>query len=122
MQLIRPTEMHLARQSGMVSLATQVMRIGGRVRRQIRGIVVGANLGGQLAGDHDEARGSAERRVAVGRVKCNSLTGETVEVGGFDGGAFVVKGQEGRGHLVGHDVEDVWFFGHFSLYQTVDSR
>lgn len=121
MQLIRPAEMHLPRQRSVVSFATEIVSVGGSVGGQVRGVVVGANLGGQLASHHHKSRRRTQRRVAVRRVESHTFFRETVEVGRFNGGVFVVKGQERRGHLVGHDVENVGLFGgHFGVTSTTN--
>ena len=106
-QLVRPAEVHLTGEGRVVTLATQVVGIGGDVGGQIRRVVVSPNLRGQLAADHHEARRGTQRSIAIGRVEDDTLPGQPVEVGGFDGGVLVVQRQQGRRHLVGHDVQDV---------------
>jgi len=100
-------KMHLARQHGLVARRAEVVCVCRDVGSDAVRVVVGADLGGQLARHHGHARGRAEGRGAVGGVEDDGGGGEAVEVGGDDLGGGVVHLQEGSGELVGHDVEDV---------------
>lgn len=91
----------------MIAFTAQIMGVCGGVCGQIGCVVVGANLGGQLTGHHDEPRRRAKRRVAVGGVEDNTFLRQLVQVGSFDGRVLVVESQQGGRHLVGHDIEDV---------------
>lgn len=62
------------------------------------------NLGGQTAGDHGEARRSAQRRICVGRVKDNALFHEFGQMGHLSGALFSFSRQDGVAHLIGLQV------------------
>ncbi|MDT4801954.1 hypothetical protein FQZ97_346690 [compost metagenome] len=117
-QLVRAAEVHLARQRRAVAEAAQVMGIGGHVGGKVGGVVVGPDLRRQLPAHQSEARGRAERAVAVGRIEYHALGGEPRQVRHLDWRGRV-EGQQRRGHLVGHDEEDVGAF-HRSLIHTVE--
>src|SRR3712207_7062635 len=51
-QLIRPHEMHLARQAGGVARAPQVVREGGYGGRELRRVVMDAGARGQRSEEH----------------------------------------------------------------------
>jgi len=110
MQLLAD-EVHLAGQGGLVAGGAQVVGVGRGAGVDAAGIVVGADLGGELARHHGHTRGGAEGRGAVGVVEDDGVGGEGVKVGGLDLGCGIVHLEEGRGELVGHDVEDVWLAG-----------
>ncbi|KAG9796072.1 choline-sulfatase, partial [Aureobasidium melanogenum] len=63
MQLISD-KMHFASQCGFVACLSQVMRVGRGLGRNGAGIVVGADLGGELSANQAHARRSAQWRVA----------------------------------------------------------
>lgn len=107
MQLVGTAEMHLARQRRVVALVAQVMCVGRDVRWEICCVVVSPDLGRQLAGDHGEARGRTQGRIAVGIIEDDAILGQTLQVGSLDGGLLVMDGQQRGGHLVRHDVKDV---------------
>ncbi|MNQ66985.1 hypothetical protein D3C85_814890 [compost metagenome] len=117
-QLVRAAEVHLAGQRGAVAQPAQMVGIGGHVGREVGGIVVGADLRRQLAAHQGEARGRAERAVAVGRIEDHAFGGQLREVRHLDGRRGVER-QQRRGHLVGHDEEDVGAF-HRSLIHIVE--
>ena len=109
MQLVAD-EVHLAGQRGLVAGGAQVVGVRGGAGLDAAGVVVGGDLGGQLAGDHGHAGGGAQRRGAVGLVEDDGAGSEGVEVGGEDLRGRVVDLEQRRGQLVGHDVEDVGLF------------
>ncbi|MOA18014.1 hypothetical protein D3C78_1382990 [compost metagenome] len=107
MQLVRAAEVHLAGQRRAVAEAAQVVGVGGDVGGEVGGVVPGADLRRQLAADQGEARGRAQRAVAVGRVEHHGLLGEARQVRHADRRIGVVQRQQRGGHLVGHDEENV---------------
>ena len=106
-QLVRPAEMHLARQGGPVAQGAQVVGVGGHVGGEIGSVVEGADLRRQLAADQRKARGRAQRAVAVGGVEHHTAGGEPAQVRHLERRAGVVHRQQRRCHLVGHDEQDV---------------
>lgn len=104
-------KVHLASQGRVVAHAAKVVRVSGNLGADLGGIVVGANLHGQQAGDHAHARRGAQRRRAVSRVELNGLGCQRIKVGGLDLRVGVVHLELRSGQLVGHDVQDVGLRG-----------
>ena len=65
-------------------------------------------IGRELTTDEREARRSAQWRVAVSTVKNNAFGGKLLDVWGLNFGVLVVDAELWSGHLVGHDVQNVW--------------
>ena len=105
-QLVRPAEMHLARQDRAVAEAAQVMREGRDVGAELGGIVVAAGARRQRPRHEGRARGRAERAVAIGALEHRAARGEPLEVRRLDQRVAVDR-QEPRRQLVDHDDEDI---------------
>ena len=106
MQLIRATEMHLARQRGAVAESTQVVGISRYIGGEIGRVVVGADLARQLTADQGKTRRRAQWAVAISGVEHHAFGGEAAEIGQFDGRRAVER-QHWRGHLIGHDEKNI---------------
>jgi hypothetical protein len=59
-ELVRATEVHLSGEGCVVALIAEIMGISRGISRQVRGVIVGADLRWQLTADHDEARWSTQ--------------------------------------------------------------
>ena len=105
-QLVRPAEMHLARQRGAIAEAPQVVGIGRYIGWEICRVIVGPDLARQLAADQGEARRRAQRAVAVGCVEHHALCGQAAQIWQLDRGRSIDR-QHRRGHLIGHDEKNV---------------
>ncbi len=105
-QLVGPAEMHLAGQHRPVAARAQVVRERQRLRRQLGGVIVGADPRRQLAGQQREPRRRAQRARAVGGVEHHALRGEPVERRRACD-AVAVGRQRERRQLVGHQDQDV---------------
>ena len=64
-QLVRPDEMHLSRQAGVVAGGAQMMRIGRDRRGEFGCVVVDARAGRQLAAHEGRPARRAERRCGI---------------------------------------------------------
>lgn len=106
-QLVGTAEVHLARQRRAIAEVAQVVGVGGGIGGEVGGVVPGADAGRQATADQGEARRRAERAVAVRRVEHHGPFGEAREVRHAQHRARIVKRQQRRGHLVGHDEQDV---------------
>ena len=111
MQLVGAAKVHLAGQRRAVAQVAQVVRIGRHVGRQVRRVVKTANARGQLPAHQAKARRRAQRAVAVRRIKGDALRRQCGQVRHLHHGRRVMQGQQGSGHLVGHDEQDVGAFG-----------
>ena len=106
MQLIRPNEVHLAAEATAIALRRKVVREGRYLRRELRGIVPGRDLGGQAAAHHGKTRGGTKRRVGIGGVEHDPFVGQPVKGRCLDHRVPVAR-QEVRRQLIGHDQHDV---------------
>jgi hypothetical protein len=105
-ELVRPDEMHLARQAGAVAGGAEIMREGRNRGGELAGVVIGRDARDQLARHEAEPRGRAERRVAIGRVETRAARRQPVHMRGFHERVAVGAG-EMRRELIGHDQHDV---------------
>jgi len=105
-ELVGADEMHLAGKAGSVAGGAQIVREGRHARGELGRVVPGADAAHALARHHREARGRAERRVAVGVLEERAAPGERVDVRRLDQ-RMAVAGQRLRRELVEHDEEDV---------------
>ena len=106
-QLVGATKMHLARKRRAVAQTAQVMSVGRHIGWKVSGIVKAANFGRQLPTHQAETRGRAQRAVAIGRVKHHTVFSQCAQVRHLNGRAGVVQRQQRRGHLVGHDEQNI---------------
>ena len=113
-QLVRPHEMHLARQAGPVAHHAQVMGECWDRGRKLGGIVIGPDLRHQLPGHEACPRRGTKRRVAVGRVEAGAARGQRIHVGRLDHGMAIGAG-ELRRQLICHDQNDIGRGGHAEL-------
>ncbi len=106
MQLVGADEMHLAGKAGAITEPAQIVRVGRHGRRELGGVVPGGDAARQLSRHQREARGRAERRIAIGAVEHHAALGERLQVRGLHE-RMTVSRQRLRRHLVEHDEEDV---------------
>jgi hypothetical protein len=105
-QLVGADEVHLAGQDRAVAGRREGMRERRHRRRQLAGVVVGADGGRQPAAQHGEAGRRADRRVAVGGVEHHAAVGDRLQMRRLHHPAAIAGQGCGR-HLVGHHEEDV---------------
>lgn len=108
MELVRANEVHLARKSGLVTLGSEVVRVGRNFGCKDGSIIVASNLRWKLPRAHGETRRCTEWRVAVGAGEYYTSLCELVEIGRLDDRVWVVHLEKRRSHLVSHNVQDVW--------------
>ena len=105
-QLLRPDEVHLAREAGSIALQPQVMRESRHIRRQQRRVVPGADVGAQLAGHQREARRGTQRKIRVAVLEHAAARRQCVDVRRFHDGMTVGWKCAGT-ELVAHQQEDI---------------
>ncbi len=112
--LVRPHEVHLAAEDGLVALLGEVVRERGRGRLELAGVVERADARRELAGKKREARRCAQREIAVGILENGGALGERLQVRRFHD-RVAVERQDGGRQLIGHDEQDVGFSHRVSL-------
>ena len=105
-QLVGADKMHLPGKTGSVARKPQVVRERRDGGRKFGGVVVGSDAGISLARHEGEARGPAQRRIAVEIVEDDARVGEAGDVRRLDQLVPVV-GKRLRRELVEHDEQDV---------------
>ena len=77
---VRPDEVLLARQRGVIAGKPQVVRHRRRRGGEFRAIVEGSHARRQHPGQHREARRGAEREIAVGVLEHHAFVAQSIEV------------------------------------------
>lgn len=107
MQLVRPDEMHLAAQCGLIAFRPQIVSHRRDRRRKFVGIVPDGDAIGITACKHGGARRRAEREVCVSVVEDCASIRERAQVRRFDERMPVTR-QCLRRELVRHDQQNIW--------------
>ena len=110
-KLVGSDEVHLAGEARAVAELAQIVGERGNGGRELRSVVIGADLGDELTCHEREPCGGAQWRVAVRSVKAHAACGERIKVRGLHDRMPVGAG-ELRRELVRHDHHDVWSLGH----------
>ena len=110
-ELIRSDERHFAGEAGAVAELAQIVGERGNRGRELRSVVIRADLGDELASHERKPCGGAQRRVAVRSVEAHAPCGERIKVRGLHDRVAVGAG-ELRRELVRHDHHDVRSLGH----------
>ena len=118
-QLIGATKVHLARQRGSVTEVAQVVGVGGHVGGEVGRVVVALDARWQLATDQAEARRRAQGAGAIGRLKHHTFLRQATQMRHVHHRCGVVHRQDGRGHLVGHDEQDMGTSGRHGVCGAV---
>lgn len=108
-QLVGANEVHLTSKRSLVPLGAKIVSISGNFRCEYGCVIVAIDLGWKLPCAHGESRRRTKRRVAVRARKDDTSLREFVEVRCFDDRVWVVHLEEGCGHLIRHNIQDVWF-------------